>query len=549
MNDNISKRIKEILYDYVSVKSTTYTADEKNATKYLTELFKAMDYFRENPDKYGTLEIEGDPFDRSVFYGMVRGKGNRTVVMIHHYDVVDVEDFKLMKDMAYSPDELEASLMKIRGSFSDEARTDMESEEFMFGRGTADMKGGGAIQIALLEAFSQQQEPQGNLIVLAVPDEENASAGMLAGVGLLRELKQKHGLEYLMMINSEPHQRKHPDRGVFSTGTVGKIMPFVYVRGYLSHVGKVFEGFNPVGLMNEIVRRTELNMDFADSIEGECSPPPTWLSLKDSKTHYDVSMPLSISGFFSVLTLTKTPTEIMDMLRGICEEAFDHVIASMNESYECFCREAEPVVKHLPWKKDVMDFSRLYERACSENERFAADFAEYSRQVAGMIKEGGIDTSDGNLKLVEFMFDYISDMSPCVVFGIIPPFYPSVWEGADYCAGSSGRLAEHLQNFTKEQFGQEYEKELFYTGICDLSYSGTGNYERIEEMLRNNMPFFGSFYSIPFEDISEISMPCINIGPWGKDFHKLTERVSRQDLFCRTPAILEEAINTLLIQK
>ena len=80
---------------------------------------------------------------------------------------------------------------------------------------------------------------EGNVIVIGVPDEENLSAGMRAADRLLAQLKEEYGLEYLMMINSEPHQRKDFSKGVFSEGTVGKMMPFVYVRGFLSHAGKV----------------------------------------------------------------------------------------------------------------------------------------------------------------------------------------------------------------------------------------------------------------------------------------------------------------------
>ena len=48
------------------------------------------------------------------------------------------------------------------------------------------------------------------------------------------------------------------------------------------------------------------------------------------------------------------------------------------------------------------------------------------------------------------------------------------------------------------------------------------------------------------KELEKISMPCINIGPWGKDFHKLTERVYKPDLYERTPAILDHAIRMLL---
>ena len=60
------------------------------------------------------------------------------------------------------------------------------------------------------------------------------------------------------------------------------------------------------------------------------------------------------------------------------------------------------------------------------------------------------------------------------------------------------------------------------------------------------MPFYGTLYDIAISDIETISMPCINIGPWGKDFHKLTERVCKEDLYERTPRIINKAVSLLL---
>ena len=45
---------------------------------------------------------------------------------------------------------------------------------------------------------------------------------------------------------------------------------------------------------------------------------------------------------------------------------------------------------------------------------------------------------------------------------------------------------------------------------------------------------------------SALSVPVINIGPWGKDLHKFTERVYELDLCERTPTLLESAIDYLL---
>lgn len=95
-------------------------------------------------------------------------------------------------------------------------------------------------------------------------------------------------------------------------------------------------------------------------------------------------------------------------------------------------------------------------------------------------------------------------------------------------------------------YGQEYDREYFYTGICDLSYINIEDPEEQRKRISQSMPLFGWYYDIPFEEIKKISMAGINIGPWGKDFHKLTERVLMENLYDRTPHILDHAITILL---
>lgn len=544
----IEKDIQELLYRYIKTQSFTYTDREKEAEQFLIQHLSQIPYFKENPQHYGTYPIEGDPFDRAVCYGMVKGQGEDTVVFVHHNDVVGIEDFKLLKSYAFSPDELEEELLKIKDSLPGDAKKDLEENSFLFGRGTADMKGGGSIQLCLLERYSQLADFKGNVIVIAVPDEENLSAGMRAGVKLLAQLKEKYQLNYKMMINSEPHQRKDFSQGIFSEGSVGKVMPFVYVRGYLSHIGKVFEGLNPVNIMSEIVRRTELNMDFSDTVGDESAPPPTWLYLKDSKKHYDVSMPLSCSGCFSVLTLNQTPDVIMDKVRKICADSFDTILEEMNQSYSRFASVARPVAKELPWETRVVDFAQLYEEAFTAyGSQFKEGYEKKAAYLAEKMKEGDLTIIESNFALLEFIFDYIDDLAPRVVYGLLPPYYPNVsnlyFKGL---APETASLSEQLDQYIWKQYGQHYTREYFYTGISDLSYTSIRDGGRTLEALKKNMPLLGDFYNIPVEEIETISMPCINIGPWGKDFHKLTERVCREDLYVRTPRIINKAVSLLL---
>ncbi len=546
--NGIQKDIKEILYSYVKAESYTNTRNEKQAETFLMNYFSNIPYFKNTPESYGTYKIDHDPFDRSVSYAFLKGSGDDTVVFVHHNDIVTIEDFKLLKKYAFSPDELKSQLVQIKDTLNKDVKKDLEEDKFLFGRGVCDMKGGGSVQIALLKRYSQLENFKGNIVLIAVPDEENLSAGMRAAVKLLSELQDKYKLNYKLMINSEPHQRIDPNVGIFSLGSVGKLMPFIYIRGYLAHAGKVFEGFNPIHIMSKIVSNTECNMDFSDIVGKEAAPPPTWLYLKDSKEQYDVSMPLSVKGCFSILTLKQTPQSILETVKSICEVSFDKVIDNMNNSYRRYAKAKGLPLKYLPWETKVVNFQELYKEAEeSYHEVFTKEYENKLNELEEKLKNDEVSMIECNFELIEFIYGYIDDIMPRVVYGLIPPYYPNVVNMyLDNLDDVIDNLSNSLNKFSEEKFGQKYNHEYFYTGISDLSYTSLHNSEEIFKALRESMPLFGNLYDVPVELIEKISMPCINIGPWGKDFHKMTERVLKEDLYERTPIIINEALSLVL---
>lgn len=544
----IDKDIEDIFYPYVKVRSDTFTALERDIEPFIMNFFNGIDYFKNNPEHFGTYKIKNDTFDRSVSWGLLKGKGDDTVVLIHHNDIVNIEDFKTLKQYAYSPKELEKELMKVKADLPSQARKDLESGDYIFGRGTADMKGGGAIQLALLKRYSEINNLKGNILLISVPDEENLSAGMLSGVLLLKELKEKYKLNYLMMINSEPHQRTKKDVGVLSEGSVGKMMPFFYVRGFLSHIGKVFEGFNPVSLMAEIVRKTELNLELSDFIKNEASPPPTWLYFKERKYNYDASLPPSAGGCLSILTLDREPASMMESIREICTDAFTELIINMNEKYRVFSESIHIPFETLPWKAKVVTFKELYHEAYMEyGETFKVKYDEVMHDMKNKVQAGEVSMIESNFYLVEAIYDFINDVSPRIVIGLAPPYYPNVSNiYIEDISDKAKNMSNGIMDYALRHFNQIYSREYFFTGISDLSYTSIKDAKVVAEALEGNMPLFGHLYSIPVEEIESLSMPCINIGPWGKDFHKITERVFKEDLFHRSPELLNYAISTLL---
>jgi len=188
MLQGIAQDIETLLSAYLQVRSDSGTAQENNADGFFRDCLADEPYFRENPGHRGAFPIPADPLGRSINWALARGEGPGTVVLIHHSDTVGTEDYQNLAGCARDPRALAEALGRPSVELSPEARQDLESGEFLFGHGAADMKAGGAIQLALLRRFSRQSRRAGSLLLLALPDEENLSLGMRHSPLLLESL-------------------------------------------------------------------------------------------------------------------------------------------------------------------------------------------------------------------------------------------------------------------------------------------------------------------------------------------------------------------------
>jgi hypothetical protein len=85
--------------------------------------------------------------------------------------------------LAFKPDELLAALIadlesRPLNATEQQALDDFNSGAFLPGRGILDMKSGIAAGKAVLEAFAEEPDRSGNLLLIATPDEERGSRGM-----------------------------------------------------------------------------------------------------------------------------------------------------------------------------------------------------------------------------------------------------------------------------------------------------------------------------------------------------------------------------------
>lgn len=538
-------KILKLFTELVAIKSRSDTKDENLASDYIFEYIKGLDYFKQHKDDCGLMKIESDPLKRHIPYGLVKGKSGDTVILSGHFDVVDEFDYGDAKELAFTPgDELEKALRK--NAMTAEQQQDMDSGEWIWGKGTADMKGGLAIHLALLEKFSDMAlkgELEGSILFIAVPDEESYSYGMRGASGLMAELKEKNNLDYKLLINPEPTDLVD-DSQVMFLGTVGKTMPVIMVQGISSHIGHCFDGFNPLDILSGIYKKTNGSLEFADRYEDEATMPPSWLKMRDLKQVYDVSIPLRAAGYFTVLSLNKDPGEILEKLKDICIKTADEEVAKLEEVYRQYKKINKFETKsELGLRPRTYIFNELKEELIKkEGTKFTEFYNRLHKEIDEKIASGEINYPDGTIMLMEKVLDFAGFTDPVTVIAFAPPYYPAV--NGNIVAGKEcfAKKAYDIVSKVSGEEGQKVSFQNFFMGISDNSYSavtgdGNGNLDYAEAA-----PLWGDGYNIDFESIKKINVPAVIYGPIGKEYHKWSERVNKKSLLFTVPRVTEKLI-------
>jgi len=292
VNERISKRIEELAIQLTNIFSVVDTKGEIDISEKVYEIMGNIPYFKENPKDLFYVSAN-DTLGRKSVVAILRGKkqSKKTVVLIGHTDTVGISDYGELAEYANDPYKLAEGFKHIK--LDDVVRKDLESGDFLFGRGIFDMKSGDAVIINLFEEVAKDLDNfEGNLIYAAVCDEEANSSGMLSVVPKLVELQEKEGLEYLALLDTDYITAEFigdESKNIY-IGTVGKLMPSFFVVGKETHVGESFNGIDPNEISSAIMTRVNMNTEFCDIVDGEVSLPPISLYQRDQKPEYSVQV-------------------------------------------------------------------------------------------------------------------------------------------------------------------------------------------------------------------------------------------------------------------
>lgn len=590
MNQIMKNKIMEILRGLMVCGGVTDTEKEIITENWLLDFFRQLPYFQKYPERCGRFPIPGDPLRRSTVWALVKpggggcgrntAEGNDTavknggggtpeinatvptVIFMGHHDVVSADVYGEAAPWAFDPDAITKHLNE--ENLSPEAYTDLITGEWIFGRGSCDMLGGTAVQMAVLseqaeavlkdeeEAKEKQQrsvavnltgtfvteeekspredlaeteesnntQHHGALLFISVPDEESFSVGMRGTLPLLEQLKEQHGLDYRLAVCAEPNNRLPDGRTqVVHSGSIGKLLPVVLVQGKVVQIGSYRDGVNPLGILSRIVAETEGDESFTETCEGERSVPPVWMYVRDLKEEYDFSLSRRAAGYCNVLTFRKTPAQVMAYFLGKIKTAV--------------AETSQPVA--------VMTWVTLWQQA-KQRKGFLEFWKETEEMQKKMLREQHKTFPEVTLWLMERTLDFLHADQPLVVFGFAPPYYPAV-------RSEEMKNADRFAIYKKALAAlQKIKTEPYFQGVSDCSYCGLTE-EAQSPAYQANTPLWGKDYRFDMEALVRLQIPFFLLGPWGKDLHQIGERVNCSSLTEEYPEVLRKLLRFVWLSK
>lgn len=541
MKDNIINTLDRL----VKVPSISGTEKENLAAKEIYSILNEIPYFNEQKESVKINKIDKDSFNRGFVSAFLQGKNSKSkdvIILCGHYDVVDIGEFGALKDVAFDFKKCTEQINKL--SLDEDAIKDLNSKDWIFGRGTADMKYGLALYIEILRELSKERNFNGNILFLAVPGEESNSEGMLGAAPYLSKL-QDEGFNFKGLFLSECCTPKYIGDEVkkIYIGSVGKIMPLFFCVGKATHVGNPFGGLNPNLLVSEINKLMEVNIELSDSWNQDITPPPVCLKQEDLKDLYSVQSPLYSYSYYNLLTLKWTPEEIMKKLKNIAYEAFENTVNIINKNYQKYeklCGGNN--TNDLDIQPKILTYEELYNEVKSIDENFEKQL----NKKIDIWKNEKLDNQTIGVKIIEETFEKYPNKEPAIIMAYNVPYYPHKYlnKSNPQCEQFLEYLDETLK-FAKEEYNLNIEKENFFMGISDLSYTGLEEGFNIESVC-NNMPGIGNTYIFPEKELKNINIPSVVFGGFGKDFHKYTERLNIPYSMDIVPELYMHILNKML---
>jgi arginine utilization protein RocB len=531
------------------IESIVNTDGEKRMAQKLHEIVGEIPYFQANPTHFTiqqTIHDDNERYNVLAFIKGTKSKSNRTVILMGHMDTVGIDDFNHLKDFACQPDELMEALQTEDLPLS--AKEHLKSGDWMFGRGVLDMKAGVASHLYLLNYYAEHPEQlSGNLVFLSECDEEDGSHGILSALKVLKKWREEHGFDYVAAINADfvsPRYEGDTNRYIYK-GTVGKLLPSFFITGAETHVGSCFEGLDPNLIAAELTREINYNPELCNEAYGETTVPPVSLKQTDLKPSYTVQTALSAYVYYNFFIHSWSPKDVLAKLKDHASNAFQRALDSFSERYQKYSEMSGEPFQEIPWTPRVFTYEEMEELLISKNGTAYVNHMDAFKKE--LLADVSLDTRMFAARVVEEAWKWMEDKSPAMIL-----FYSSLYSPRIELSGKNEKervLIEALENAV-EAVQPEYPHPIvtrnFFPYISDMSFVALSDDEEGLEAVSKNNPGWGTKHHVEYEDIRDLNIPVINIGPYGIDAHKKLERTEMKYSFEIVPNLTQKVISNIL---
>ncbi len=536
----IDEEMLQLTKDMVAINSVNTTAGEKEIGVFIESYLRAIPYFRRHPEQVIIQPLKNDVLGRRNVFALLRGEKEdnpKTIILHGHTDTVGIEDYGALSKYACNPDELAMKLSTV--DLPKEVRKDLESGNYIFGRGVCDMKSGDAVFMVLIKNIaSNVKDFSGNILLSLNPVEENLHTGIIEGIDVIEALKEKYGLKYELAINNDytcPMYPNDPHRYIY-TGVGGKILPCFYIQGRETHVGQCFEGYDPTVVMAELIKEINLNVKYADFALDEYSMPPTLLKGKDLKGWYNVQTTKEAFVYFNYFVIDSDTTVITEKLKEAAQKSVTRAMEDLNEKYKFFCEKTKKIYQPIENSWEVMTYQSLYKLAKENCNQIDALILEETQKQ----KAAGIDVREIPISYIRILLDKANLRHPVVILYYAPPYCPHNILKDETAYEKILSVIVDIEH----EYGIDYKVDKFFPSLSDSSYLSLDDSDESIENLKENFPQMEQLYPVPLEKIKKLNIKAVNFGVYGKDAHKWTERLYLPYSFGILPKMLRKTIAT-----
>jgi arginine utilization protein RocB len=527
-----------------SIPSVSGSADEAAFADRLVAALEQAPAFRSERFSVWTIPVPGGRDGLACVAALVRGRGRATVLLTGHFDTVPIDDYGDLQALALDPDPLKRGLLeRLRRSASTAAEkralADLEGPDYLPGRGLLDMKAGLGAGLAVMEAFSAAEGAVGNLLFVAVPDEEVNSVGARTAAPGLAELARSKGLDIVAAINLDATADNGDGRTGRSValGTIGKILPSALVVGQPTHAGYSFNGIGACAVAGAIAAEVEWSPELTDRTGGETGAGPTLLGMKDSKTVYNVTTPARVWLYWNVSTHRRSPADVLAAVTSLAARALAPLMDRLAGH-----RRAAGHAGEVPGF-EVMTFERLRAAVVGGDAGARRALDDYAAEVA---REGHMLPEQCRL-ITERLWDLSGRSHPAVILGFASvPYLPTSLGG-----GPNGAILEAAVRGAAEAIagrcGGGIATPRFFLGISDMSFFGQAD-EADVAAIAANTPAWG--HGLRWTRGQAFGgIPIVNAGPWGRDYHTALERLHVPYGFTTLPELVADIAMRVLAKQ